>query len=73
MATDIVVETENPEALDRIVSQLAAAHLVEDSPGKYVRRQGGYVVRCFGNPGYLEFAINHQRYGKVIGRLPELI
>jgi hypothetical protein len=75
-AVDIIVETQNPEALDRTLQQLpgcAAIVAGGGTPEGYVERDGGYVVRCFAGLDFLKFAIAHQGYGKVIKELDELI
>ena len=75
-AVDIIVETPNPEALDRTLQQLPGCFAVVvggGMPGGYVKRDGGYVVRCFKGLDFLKFAVSHQGYGKVIKELDELI
>lgn len=71
MATDILVATKNPTALDAIVRQFHAA-VVEETPGVYLQAEGGYVVRCFGDAEFLEFMIANQGYGTVLKRESEL-
>lgn len=69
-AVDILVDTRNPADLDRIVQQFGAA--VVGAPN-YVQHEGHYVVRVFGDPGFVEFMINQQGYGSVIRRLDYLV
>lgn len=64
-ATDLIVQTNNPDALDATVQQLGPAVVVDGSfDGK------SCTVRVFGDPGYIKFAIDHQGYGKVLDTLP---
>jgi hypothetical protein len=74
-ATDIIVDTDNPTYLDKTVQQLGPYAVIQDeeSSSGYLWHQGGYVVRCFSNPGYLEFAVTNQGYGKVVKRLDDLL
>ncbi len=69
-ATDILVDTPNPENLDRIVQQFGAA--VVGGPN-YITHEGHYVVRVFGNPGMVEFMMTQQGYATVVRRLEELL
>lgn len=69
-ATDLLVDTANPEALDRIVQQFGAA--VVGGPN-YIRHEGHYVVRVFGNAGFVKFMLEQQGYAKVIRELDELL
>lgn len=64
---DLLVQTANPADLDRIVKSLGAALVEAGGRGHYLLVEGCYVVRCFGDPGFVRFAIEHQGYGKVIG------
>lgn len=70
-ATDILVRCANPTALDEIVQSFGAA--VVGGPADYAMVEGCYVVRCFGNPGFIEFAITNQRYGTVVRRLEHIL
>jgi hypothetical protein len=69
--TDILVETGDPEALDRRVQGFKSAVIQTlDSPGeRYLQHEGCYVIRCFGDPAFLEYMIGKQGYGKVVRRL----
>ena len=67
--TDILVECNSPQDLDRVVQAITAAAVIQVGPGNYLTRDGAYVVRCFGDPDFLVFAINKQGYGKA--RIPE--
>lgn len=69
-ATDILVRTANPAALDETVQQLGPAAVVGGP--HYVTMDGCYVVRVFGDPGYIKFAITNQGYGEVVRELDEL-
>lgn len=65
--TELLVETANPEALDATVQHFGAAVVGGGVPGGYVKEGDAYVVRCFGDAGFLRFAITNQGYGKVVG------
>lgn len=60
-ATDLIVETANPELLGTTVQQLGAAVVVDGTTCR---------VRVFGDPGYIKFALAQQGYGKVVGEEP---
>lgn len=64
---DLKVRTGNPGSLARTVDHFSAV-LVTDENGNYKQDDGCYFVRCFGNGGFVEFAINKQGYGKVEGK-----
>lgn len=66
LARDILVKAGNPEALDRTVQHFGAAVVGGGMPGGYVKVDGAYVVRCFGDIGFLKFAITNQGYGEVV-------
>lgn len=67
-ATDLLVEYDgDPAALDRLVQQLGPAVVGQDDAG-YLTRDGCYVVRVFGDPDYVRFALVHQGYVKRIVR-----
>jgi hypothetical protein len=70
-ATDILVRTANPEMLDQTVQQLGPA-VVVGAPD-YVKAACCYVVRVFGNPGFIKFAITNQGYGEVVRELEQLL
>lgn len=72
-ATDFLVETANPEALDRTVQAFGAVIVGGGMPGGYVKKDGYYVMRVFGNPGYAKFACEHQGYCKIVRQLDELV
>lgn len=67
--TDILVRTASPELLDTTVQQLGPA-VVAGAPD-YVMVEGCYVVRVYGNPGYIKWAIAKQGYGEVVRELEE--
>ncbi len=74
VATDIIVATNNPKALDETLQSFGAVVVQSDlETGTYMQRDGGYVVRCLGNPDFVEFVIKNQGYGQFIKRLPELV
>jgi hypothetical protein len=70
--TDILVRTGDPAMLDRTVQQLGAA-VVVGGPDQFVQVDGCYVVRVFGDPGFVKFAITQQGYGEVVRVLEELL
>lgn len=63
---DLLVETNNPEALDRTVNHFGAAVVGGGMPDGYVKVGDAYIVRCFGDPGFIEFVIENQGYGRVL-------
>jgi hypothetical protein len=68
-ATDILVRTEDPAMLDQTVQQLGRAAVV--GAPDYTKVDGCYVVRVFGDPGFIKFAITNQGYGEVVRELDE--
>jgi hypothetical protein len=70
-ATDVLVRTASPEMLDQAVQQLGPA-VVVGAPD-YVQVDGCYVVRVFGDPGFIKFAIASQGYGEVVRELEQLL
>ena len=70
MVQDILVETSNPELLDKTLNALGAALVGGGMPGGFIQIDGVYLVRCFGDAGFIEFAIENQGYGKVIKAYP---
>ncbi len=57
--------------LDETVQQLGPA-VVVGMPNP-VMVDGCYVVRVFGDPGFIKFAITNQGYGEVVRELDELV
>lgn len=73
-ATDFLVECRNPKSFDQTIQQLGAAVLINGgNEDNYIKKNGYYIMRVFGNAGFLKFAIENQGYGKVIKQLEELI
>jgi hypothetical protein len=70
-ATDILVRAGDPGLLDSTVQQLGRAAVV--GAPDYVTVDGCYVVRVFGDPGFIKFAITNQGYGEVVRELDELV
>jgi hypothetical protein len=68
--TDILVRTGDPARLDATVQQLGPAAVV--GAPDYVMVEGCYVVRVFGDAGFIKFAIANQGYGEVVRELDEL-
>ncbi len=72
-ATDLIVETGNPAALDQILQQFGAVVVQSNIDTlEYLQQDGGYVVRVFGDPGFVKFVITNQGYGKVLKTLDGL-
>lgn len=71
-ATDFLIGCDNPELFDKTIQNMGAAALVQQGD-EYIRREGCYVMRVFGDPGFLKFAIKNQGYGNIIKELPELV
>lgn len=68
-AKDLIIQTGNPDALDRTLQSLpgvSACVVGGGMPGGYVKQDGGYLVRCFGDYDFLKFAVERQGYGKII-------
>lgn len=72
-AKDFLIETNDPFGLDKILNTWGAALVGGGMPGGFVKRGGYYVMRCFGNHGFIKFAIENQGYGKVVKELAELV
>lgn len=70
-ATDFLVECGSPKAFDNTIQQLGSAALINNVTG-YIKKDGLYVMRIFGDAGFLKFSIKTQGYGKVIRELEEL-
>lgn len=74
MATDIVVKTNNPEALDNILQSFGAVVVMSNLDKKtYLQKDGGYVVRCFSDAKFIQFVIKNQGYGEFVKVLDELV
>jgi hypothetical protein len=63
---DFLMETNNPDSLDKILNNWGAALIGCGMPTGYEKIDGYYVVRCFSDSGFIKFAIDNQGYGKVI-------
>ena len=72
-ATDILVRTADPGLLDRTVQQLGPAIVIRGVAAPYMQVDGCYIVRVFGDPGFIKFAITNQGYGEVVRELEELL
>ncbi len=68
MKCDFLVDTKNPKALDATLQQFAAVLI---GGPHFITHDGHYVVRAFGDAGFVRFAIEHQGYAKVIGDAPD--
>lgn len=74
VAVDLLVRTANPDLLDQTVQSLGPAAVVGGgTPEGPVMVDGCYVVRVFGNPGFIKFAITQQGYGEVVRTLDQLV
>ena len=56
----------NPEGLDNTLHQMGAS-LIKPPGQDYTQEGGCYVMRVFGDPGFLKFACEHQGYCKIVG------
>jgi hypothetical protein len=74
-ATDFLVETANPDYLDSTLQQLPGAQVLVGGgmPGGYVKREGYYVMRVFGDPGFIKFACEAQGYCKIVRQLEQTV
>lgn len=63
---DLLVETNNPDYLDKSVNYFGAAVVGNGMPGGPVKVDNAYVVRCFSDANFIKFAIENQGYGKVV-------
>lgn len=68
-AVDLLIQTENPEALDRIVQTFGAV-LIGGNGNLlgYLMIDGCYVVRAFKNPDFLESVLETHGFGRVVRR-----
>jgi len=75
MATDFLVDTPSPAAVDATLAQLpgGAVLLQDDTEDGYLRRDGHYVMRVFGDPGFVRFACEQQGYCTIVEQLDELV
>jgi hypothetical protein len=73
-ATDYLVQCGNPESFDKTIQQLGSAVLIDGgTKGNYIQKDGYYVMRVFGEPDFLKFAIEAQGYGKIVKQLDDTI
>lgn len=72
-ATDFLVKCGNPVGFNRTIMQMGAALIEDGAPDHYKMIDECYVMRVFGDPGYVVFAIKTQGYGTVVKPLEELI
>lgn len=75
MATDFLVDTPNPAAVDQTLQQLpmGGAVLVQDGSAAdgYLRHDGHYVMRVLGDPGFVMFACEQQSYCTIVRKLDD--
>jgi hypothetical protein len=75
-ATDFLMESANPEALDDALQSLPmmlARVIGRGLPEGIAYREGYPVVRVFGDIGFFKFAMESQGYCKIIKQLEEII
>lgn len=72
-ATDFLVETNSPEYLDSTIQAWSAVLVGGGMPGGFVKKGKYYVMRVFGNPDFVKFAVDEQGYCKIIEELPDLV
>jgi hypothetical protein len=58
----------NPESLDKTLQALGKAVML--GAPDFVKINGHYVVRVFGNPDYMKFACENQGYCKFLTEVP---
>jgi len=69
--TDYLIDGfSNPSALDRTLNALGPALLI-GGPDHYEKIEGYYVMRVFGDAGFIEFAVKHQGYCNIVRKLTE--
>jgi len=72
-ATDFLIQCGNPKVFDKTIQELGAAVLINNGvQGDYTKKEGFYIMRIFGDAGFLKFAIDNQGYGIIIRELEEL-
>ena len=64
--TDILVRTGNPDWLDKTLNGFGAALVGGGMPGGYTKIDGCYVVRCFGDVGFIKFAMKNQGWAEYV-------
>jgi predicted phage terminase large subunit-like protein len=69
--TDLLIDADvNPEALDGTIKQLANANAkMLGGPGHWEMKDGHYVMRVFGDVGFVKFACEQQGYCKIVGHV----
>jgi hypothetical protein len=65
----------DPETLDRTLQALGPAVLLQGPvvPDEYIQCEGYYVMRVFGDPGFIKFACERQGYCTIIRELEHLV
>lgn len=71
LATDILVDTANPELLDQRMQTFGCA--LVGGPGHYRQVDGYYVLRTFQDPDLAESIMTAQGYATVICRLFDVL
>lgn len=71
--TDFLVETANPDALDATLQQMGAALVGGGTAMGYARKDGYYVMRVFGDAGFVRFACEQQGYCRIVRELEGLM
>jgi hypothetical protein len=72
-ATDILVDTANLAWLDETLHPFGAVLVGGGLPEGYVKVEGHYVMRVFGDPAFVERVCRGQGYATVVRRLDELV
>lgn len=67
--TDFLVDCENPKAFDRTINSFGAVLMTNGIENNYIKQEGYYVMRVFGDAGFIKFAIENQGYGKIIKQI----
>lgn len=55
---------QDPDGLDRTLQSLGPACLISDP--EYLVVDGCYVMRVFGDPGFIKFAVQRQGYCRIV-------
>ncbi len=73
-ATDFLVDVGSPEALDETLQAAPGinAFVVGGPKGPFIKDDGHYIVRVFGEPSFFRFMIENQGYCTIVGEREEL-
>lgn len=67
--SDFLIECYNPKAFDQTVNSMGAMLQQNVDDSYFKTPEGYYVMRVLSDPGYVQFAIKNQGYGKVIKQI----